>query len=186
MDYPEKTFQVLDTLDTQEILTQRQLADHAGISLGQVNYILKSLLERGLVKIGNFRKNPHKISYMYLLTPKGTEAKSKLAVKFTVCKLNEYSDLRNRLAERLVGIEKKSHVRIIFVGPKVVLNCLESIIDEMDLGLDFVDHLENWEDLSNVDPNSFDVALWFDDNSESIKKVANALELPQDKLIHLW
>ena len=68
MEHSEKTFQILDTLDRQEISTQRQLAEHAGISLGQVNYIIKSLLEKGLVKIGNFRKNPRKIGYVYLLT----------------------------------------------------------------------------------------------------------------------
>ncbi len=186
MDYPEKTFQVLDTLDTQEILTQRQLADHAGISLGQVNYILKSLLERGLVKIGNFRKNTHKIGYMYLLTPKGIEAKSRLAVRFILSKLNEYNDLRSRLAERLSNISEKGPVRILSVGPQVVLNFVESIIREKNLQLKLVDHLENWKNLSTMDPKSFDVALLFDDNSESIKKIANALELPRNKLIPLW
>jgi EPS-associated MarR family transcriptional regulator len=186
MDYPEKTFQVLDTLDTQEILTQRQLADHAGISLGQVNYILKSLLERGLVKIGNFRKTTHKIGYMYLLTPKGIEAKSKLAVRFILSKLYEYNDLRSRLAERLCNISEKGHVHILPVGPQVVLNFVESIIREKNLQLKLVDHLENWKNLSTVDPESFDVALLFDDNSESIKKIANALELPRNKLIPLW
>ena len=186
MDYPEKTFQVLDTLDTQEILTQRQLADHAGISLGKVNYILKSLLKRGLVKIGNFRKTTNKIGYMYLLTPKGIEAKSKLAVRFILSKLNEYNDLRSRLAERLSNISEKGHVRILSVGPQVVLNFVESIIREKNLQLKLVDHLENWKNLSTVDPKSFDVALLFDDNSESIKKIANALELPRNKLIPLW
>ena len=69
----EKHFQILDTLDGQEISTQRQLAQFTGISLGQINYVLKQLLEKGLVKIGNFRKNPYKIGYTYLLTPKGIE-----------------------------------------------------------------------------------------------------------------
>jgi len=78
MKLPEKTFQVLETLDSQEISTQRQLADYSGISLGQVNYILKSLLGKGMVKVGNFRKNPHRIGYVYLLTPEGIETKSKL------------------------------------------------------------------------------------------------------------
>ena len=94
MEPSEKTFQVLDILDRQEISTQRQLAEHSGISLGQVNYILKSLLEKGLVKIGNFRKHPRKIGYVYLLTPRGIEAKSRLAVRFVMSKLNEYSNLR--------------------------------------------------------------------------------------------
>ena len=77
----EKHFQILETLDVQEISTQRQLAEFAGISLGQINYVLKQFLAKGLVKIGNFRKNPHKIGYAYLLTQKGIETKSKLAAR---------------------------------------------------------------------------------------------------------
>ena len=76
MKNSEKTFQVLDALDREEISTQRQLADNSGISLGQVNYILKSLLGKGLVKVSNFKKNPNKIGYAYFLTPKGIEEKS--------------------------------------------------------------------------------------------------------------
>ncbi len=186
MKYSEKTFQVLDTLDRQEILTQRQLADHSGISLGQANYILKSLLEKGLVKIGNFRKNPRKIGYIYLLTPKGIEAKSRLAVNFIVSKLNEYNNLRSRLAERLNIMQEKGHVRIIFVGPQIALNFVKSIVHEKDLNLVLVDHFENWKDLNDVNPESFDIALLFDDNSKNVKKTANALRLPSQKLTPLW
>ena len=63
MAYSQKDFEVLDALDNHEITTQRQLSEYTGISLGQVNYVLKSLLEKGLVKIGNFRKNQNKIGY---------------------------------------------------------------------------------------------------------------------------
>jgi len=52
----QKDFQILEALDSHQIKTQRQLAEHAGVSLGQVNYVLKSFLEKGLVKIGKFRK----------------------------------------------------------------------------------------------------------------------------------
>jgi len=69
MEPQEKDFPILDALSRQSITTQRQLANHAGISLGQVNYILKSLLEKGLVKVTNFTKSPCKISYIYRLTP---------------------------------------------------------------------------------------------------------------------
>ena len=73
MNFSEKHFQILGTLDSQEISSQRQLAKSTGISLGHINYVLKRLLEKGLVKTGNFRKNPYKIGYTYLLTPKGIE-----------------------------------------------------------------------------------------------------------------
>ena len=186
MKLPEKTFQVLDTLDRQEISTQRQLADHSGISLGQVNYILKSLLEKGLVKIGNFRKHPHKIGYVYLLTPRGIETKSKLAVRFVVRKLREYDSLRERLAKRLDLIEKEGHVRVIFVGPPMVKEFVNSIIKEQYLNLILSVHYNSWKDLKDIDPKSFDIALLFDDSAESVKKIAEALNIPSEKLLPLW
>jgi len=93
------------------------LADHAGISLGQVNYILKSLLEKGLVKITNFTKSPSKISYIYRLTPKGLETKSALAARFVIRKLREYGDVKEKLAEILSVFENQKHYRVFFVGP---------------------------------------------------------------------
>jgi EPS-associated MarR family transcriptional regulator len=93
----EKHFQILETLDRQEISTQRQLAKFTGISLGQINYVLKQFLAKGLIKIGNFRKNPRKIGYAYLLTPKGIEEKSKLAARFIISKLKEYNNIRGKL-----------------------------------------------------------------------------------------
>ena len=53
-----RDFQVLDTLDSREITSQRQLSEKTGISLGQINYVLKRLIEKGWIKIGNFKKNP--------------------------------------------------------------------------------------------------------------------------------
>jgi len=186
MEHSEKTFQILDTLDRQEISTQRQLAEHAGISLGQVNYILKSLLEKGLVKIGNFRKNPRKIGYVYLLTPKGIEAKSKLAVRFVMSKLSEYSNLRARLAERLADIDRKSQFRITFVGPPLVKEFVESVIKERQLKLFLVGHFSNWKELEQIDTESFDIALLFDDNSEGVRKISESIGISREKLIPLW
>ncbi len=182
----EKTFQVLDALHRQEISTQRQLADHSGISLGQVNYILKSLLKKGLVKIGNFRKNPHKIGYAYLLTPKGMEAKSRLAVKFVVAKLEEYDRLRERLAERLTAIEEKGHGRIIFAGPATVKEFITSIIKERDLELILVGHYAKWKDMDDIASESFDMALIFDDISGNIREIEKTLKIPKSKLLSLW
>ena len=186
MELSEKTFQILDSLDREEISTQRQLAEHSGISLGQVNYILKSLLEKGLVKIGNFRKNPRKIGYVYLLTPKGIEAKSRLAVRFVMSKLGEYNTLRKGLAERLADIDKKGHVRIIFVGPPLVKEFVESVIKERQLTLFLVRHFSNWKELKQTDTESFDIALLFDDNSEGVRKISEAIGISREKLIPLW
>ena len=186
MKLSDKAFQVLDALDRQSISSQRQLAEHTGISLGQVNYILKSLLDRGMVKIGNFRRNPRKIGYMYLLTPKGLETKSKLAVKFIVSKLNEYNDLRSRLAERLEIIAKKGHVRLAFVGPEVVREFTKSVIDENGLDVVLGAFCKNWTRLKGIDHESFDAALLCDGSSEGLNKIAETTGIPREKLYPLW
>jgi EPS-associated MarR family transcriptional regulator len=182
----EKTFQVLDTLHRQEISTQRQLADHSGISLGQVNYILKSLLKKGMVKVGNFRQNPNKIHYMYLLTPKGIETKSRLAVKFVVAKLKEYNRLREILADKLTKIKKEGHHRIIFVGPSTVKDFISSIIDERELEIILVGYYDNLKDMDNISSESFDIALVFEDISGGIREIEQTLNIPKGKLMTLW
>jgi EPS-associated MarR family transcriptional regulator len=185
MELSENHFQILDTLDREEISTQRQLAEHASISLGQVNYVLKSFLEKGLVKIGNFRKNTRKIGYVYLLTPKGIEAKSRLAAKFVMIKLKEYHSVRERLVERLVAIEDKGR-RIVFVGPTVVEDFVDSIIWENAMNLTLVGHCSCWKSLKNYESDSFDVALLFDNSIKDTIKISEEVGIPSRKLLPLW
>jgi len=186
MQLSEKTFHVLDALDSQKILNQRQLAEHSGVSLSQVNYILKSLLKKGLVKIRRFQKNPQKIGYIYLLTPKGIETKSRLAVRFIISKLNEFNNLRVRLAERLNTIEKDGHAHLIFVGPPIVKEFIDSIIEERSLQVTLVGQYRTWNDLKNIDPETFDMVLLCDENSENIVKLEKITGIPYKKLLPLW
>ena len=178
-----KDFQVLDALDQKEITTQRELSEHTGISLGQINYVVNRFLEKGLIKLGNFRKNPRKIRYVYLLTPKGIEAKSKLAVNFVMSKLREYNDLRQRLAERLTFFQKKGHQRIIFVGPTIARDFIESIIQDHNMNLFLVGSYNNSKDIENGDSDSFDIVLLFDSNIGNLKRNPG---IPQNKVCPLW
>ena len=185
MKHSEKTFQILDALDREEISTQRQLADNSGISLGQVNYILKSLLDKGLVKVSNFKRNPHKISYAYLLTPKGIEEKSKLAVKFVLRKLREYEFLRARLTKRLIQINGEGLTRVIFIGPLMVKEFIEGIIKENKMSLILVNHLENTASVRTVQKESFDIVLLFDENLDTQEIIRQALDLPEERVMNL-
>ncbi len=74
--------------------SQRKLANDLGLSLGKLNYCLKALKEKGLIKIENFKKNPKKINYMYILTPRGIKEKTKLTINFMKRKLKEYEELK--------------------------------------------------------------------------------------------
>ena len=88
---------MLRALEANPELSQRQLAARLGVSLGGVNYALKALVERGLVKADNFRKSGSRVAYLYLLTPKGVAEKTSLATAFLVRKLEEYEVLRQEI-----------------------------------------------------------------------------------------
>tara|TARA_B100000579_G_C22237553_1_gene578938 strand:- start:41 stop:343 length:303 start_codon:yes stop_codon:yes gene_type:complete len=80
--------------------SQRELAEELGFSLGKLNYCLNALKNKGLIKINNFRKNPNKINYIYVLTPKGISEKTKLTVNFMRRKMREYDELKKELKEK--------------------------------------------------------------------------------------
>ena len=90
-------FEVLRTIQKKPNSTQRELAEELGFSLGKLNYCLKALKTKGLVKINNFKKNPNKINYFYVLTPKGISEKTKLTINFMKRKMKEYDELKSEL-----------------------------------------------------------------------------------------
>lgn len=79
-------------------MAQRDLADALGVSLGKANYCLKALLEKGLIKMHNFRNSENKRAYAYLLTPAGVSTKAELTVRFLKHKMDEYERLKVEIA----------------------------------------------------------------------------------------
>ena len=94
---PDVHFRVLHLLEEEPELTQRELAEKLGISLGGANYCLKALVEIGHIKAGNFSKNPDKSVYLYLLTPQGIAEKAKLTAGFLKRKMAEYRALKKEI-----------------------------------------------------------------------------------------
>ena len=92
-------FEVLRKIKTKPETTQRELADELGFSLGKLNYCLKALRTKGLIKIENFRTNPNKINYIYVLTPKGIAEKTKLTINFMKRKMKEYEELKKEIGK---------------------------------------------------------------------------------------
>ena len=78
----EDLLETLRTINNKPNSTQRELAEKLGFSLGKLNYCLRSLKDKGLLKIENFAKNPNKLNYIYVLTPKGMSEKTKLTINF--------------------------------------------------------------------------------------------------------
>ena len=78
-------------------LTQRDLADQLGFSLGKLNYCLKELKIKGFIKMNNFKKSKNKMKYIYILTPGGISARTKLTINFMKRKMQEYDELKKEI-----------------------------------------------------------------------------------------
>lgn len=95
---PDK-FNVLRKVNSNPNISQRELAFQLNLSLGKVNYCLKSLKSKGLVKIKNFKKSENKLRYAYILTPKGIAEKTKITINFMKKKMKEYDELKSEIEE---------------------------------------------------------------------------------------
>ena len=90
-------FNVLRKINSKPKSTQRVLAAELGFSLGKLNYCLKALKTKGLIKMKNFEKNRNKINYIYVLTPRGITEKTKLTINFMKRKMKEYDELKKEI-----------------------------------------------------------------------------------------
>ena len=90
-------FEVLRKINKKPETSQRELAKELGFSLGKLNYCIKALKDKGLIKIKNFEKNKNKLNYIYILTPKGLAEKTSLTINFMKRKMKEYDELKNEL-----------------------------------------------------------------------------------------
>ena len=99
IDMNEHHLNLLKELTKDNTLSQRDLSGRLGLSLGKVNYILKALLDKGLLKAEKFKNSKHKLAYIYHLTPKGLAAKFELSSNFLQRKIDEYDALKLEIEE---------------------------------------------------------------------------------------
>ena len=97
MDKKEDQLDILRKVGKKPNSTQRELAKELGFSLGKFNYCIKALQQKGFIKIKNFKRNPKKINYLYVLTPQGIAEKTKLTLNFMKRKIREYDELKKEL-----------------------------------------------------------------------------------------
>ena len=101
----ETHLKVLRHIEANPEITQRELAQELGISLGKVNYCIKALIQKGWVKANNFKNNRNKAAYAYLLTPQGIEQKAKITVRYLKKKVQEYETLKREIAQLKSEVE---------------------------------------------------------------------------------
>ena len=92
-------YRLLKLIEANPAIQQREMAKAMGVSLGKANYCLQALVQKGLVKMDNFRRADNKLAYSYLLTPSGIEAKARLTISFLKHRVAEYEAIRNEIEE---------------------------------------------------------------------------------------
>jgi EPS-associated MarR family transcriptional regulator len=107
-------FRVLSLLEQHPDMSQRDLAKALGVSLGGVNYSLKALMERGMVKVQNFSRSERKLAYAYVLTPHGLAEKTKLTARFLKRKMDEYEALKAEIDSLQYALNGKRQSNLMF------------------------------------------------------------------------
>ena len=92
-------FRVMRIVESNPRITQRELADELGVSLGKANYCLKSLIEKGWIKANNFKNSKNKLAYAYLLTPSGIEERARMTIRFLKRNMDVYEALKEEVAQ---------------------------------------------------------------------------------------
>ncbi|MDA9661131.1 MarR family EPS-associated transcriptional regulator [Gammaproteobacteria bacterium] len=99
INHSEVELEILRKIEENPNLTQRQIAEHLELSLGKINYLIKALLAKGLLKMNNFRGSGSKLGYLYLLTPQGVDTKRKLTMLFLQRKSKEFDKLKKEMEQ---------------------------------------------------------------------------------------
>ena len=116
MKSDEDNLDVLRTIYKKPKTSQREMAKHLGFSLGKLNYCIKKLQKKGLIKIKNFKQNPKKMNYLYVLTPQGISSKTKLTISFMKRMMKEYDQLKLEINEKNINLNNFKQKNI---NPKI-------------------------------------------------------------------
>tara|TARA_A100001011_G_C13577250_1_gene542834 strand:+ start:105 stop:491 length:387 start_codon:yes stop_codon:yes gene_type:complete len=113
MKRDEDHLDILRKVGSNPDISQRELSQQLGFSLGKLNYCLNALKAKGLVKIKNFKKNPNKLVYAYILTPQGISEKTKLTLNFMNRKLKEYDELKRELEKNKLKLPSETLRKVV-------------------------------------------------------------------------
>jgi EPS-associated MarR family transcriptional regulator len=107
----EEILKLLREIEYTSEMTQRELSSRVGVSLGKVNFLLKALIDKGHIKVDNFRNSKNKSAYLYYLTPKGIEEKAKITYRFLRRKLREYEELEQEIKRLKREVSETQDIR---------------------------------------------------------------------------
>ena len=101
-------YRLLKVLSNDGNLTQRQMAQEMGISLGKVNFCLSKLAQKGFVKVNRFKGSNNKLKYIYVLTPRGLEEKARITLSFLRRKMKEYEEIKRQIHQLTREVEQEN------------------------------------------------------------------------------
>jgi len=185
-----QTLSVLDAVSLNKKASQRDLSRATGINLAKVNNLLRKLTQKGFVKLRNVSRNPNKLGYLYILTPKGLSEKSRLTIRFAAKTWAEYSQTLERFRESLLELAETGAKRVVLLGNNEVTDMLIqaskgveglSIVGVFDTnGAGRVKHgVPCIEDLKATE---FDWAIPCENCAKDLKAMVLKMGLPRDKI----
>jgi EPS-associated MarR family transcriptional regulator len=163
----EQTLAVLDAIASNSKASQRDLSRATGLNLAKVNFLLRKLAEKGFVKLRNVSRNPNKLGYLYLLTPRGLLEKSRLTVQFASRTWKEYTRTIERLRASLISLAEFGNCHLVLVGANEVAEMVLEAGSKIN-GINIV---------GIVDPN------YAGETRRDIKVVAHASHIAFDRAI---
>ncbi len=112
----EDRFKLFRLIESNPRMSQRDVAQALGISLGKVNYCINAFVTRGWVKASNFKNSKNKAAYMYLLTPRGIEEKARVTMRFLQARIREYESLKEEIQALRAEAERQAANKIMNPG----------------------------------------------------------------------
>jgi len=123
---------VLEALESDSSHTQRQLSKETGLNLAKVNFLLRRLADKGMVKLNNVSRNPNKLRYLYLLTPSGMSEKARLTYRFMGRTLNQYRQMEERVRNGLEMLVRNGSSRVVVVGSGEIARIFIDAVEEVE------------------------------------------------------
>jgi len=154
------------------------------MSLGKTNYLLRKLMDQGLVEIDASAGDGNKGRYLYLLTSRGEEAKAQMTVSFIKARVRDFEELRKRLLENLLLLHRSGARRLLVVGSESLGKLLGQIARAEELDLQVVATVSSDEDFSNYPQDEFDSLLIAED-SPKVEAILQSLSSQGEKVWHL-
>ena len=128
-----QTLAVLEAIERDSNLSQRDLARITGLNVAKVNFLIKRFAEKGLVKLQNVSRNPNKLRYLYILSPQGVSEKTRLAYKFMFRTLREYQRIRESVHRKMTSLHEEGVERVVLFGDNELTSIVVDVLKETNL-----------------------------------------------------